>query len=125
MVELSHPHSTTLFKLINNQLLLVECFFSDPKARRADSKNDTIFKTYKIDLETLEVNETDENKSRRNRGNWNEYLSPDGNYGAYINNHNLWIRNITKLQLIKYKLQIAKYHYKSLNLKSKNTIRPY
>ena len=56
-------------------------------------KNDTIFKTYKIDLETLEVNETDENQSRRNRGNWNEYLSPDGNYGAYINNHNLWIRN--------------------------------
>ena len=31
-------------------------------------KNDTIFKTYKIDLETLEVNETDENQSRRNRG---------------------------------------------------------
>ena len=56
-------------------------------------KNDTIFKTYKIDLETLEVNETDKNQSRRNRGNWNEYLSPDGNYGAYINNHNLWIRN--------------------------------
>ena len=56
-------------------------------------KNDTIFKTYKIDLETLEVSETDENQSRRNRGNWNEYLSPDGNYGAYINNHNLWIRN--------------------------------
>ena len=56
-------------------------------------KNDTIFKTYKIDLETLELNETDKNQSRRNRGNWNEYLSPDGNYGAYINNHNLWIRN--------------------------------
>ena len=56
-------------------------------------KNDTIFKTYKIDLETLEVNETDKNQSRRNRGNWNEYLSPDGNYGAYINNHNIWIRN--------------------------------
>ena len=36
-------------------------------------KNDTIFKTYKIDLETLEVNETDKNQSRRNRGNWNEY----------------------------------------------------
>ena len=31
VVELSHPHSTTLFNLINNHLLLVECFFSHPK----------------------------------------------------------------------------------------------
>ena len=56
-------------------------------------KNDTIIKTYKIDLETLDLREAEENQSIRDRGNWNEYLSPDGNYGAYINNHNLWIRN--------------------------------
>ena len=56
-------------------------------------KNDTTIKTYKIDLETLDLRETDENQNIRDRGNWNEYLSPDGNYGAYINNHNLWIRN--------------------------------
>ena len=43
VVELSHPHSTTLFDLINNHLLLVECFFSHPKEWRAVSKYETIF----------------------------------------------------------------------------------
>ena len=32
VVELSHPHSTTLFNLIYNHFLLVLCFFSHPRS---------------------------------------------------------------------------------------------
>ena len=59
------------------------------------TKNDTVFKSLSIDVNQLEIKESEFPVSDNSRRNYLEYTSPDGKKSIYIKDYNLWVRNLT------------------------------
>ena len=60
------------------------------------TKNDTIFKSFLIDTNKLEIKEGELPSTNNSlRRNYLEYTSPDGKKSIYIKDYNLWVRNLT------------------------------
>ena len=58
------------------------------------TKNDTIFKSFLIDTNELEIKEGELPSTNSPRRNYLEYTSPDGKKSIYIKNYNLWFRDL-------------------------------
>ena len=59
------------------------------------TKNDTVFKSFLIDTNELEIKEGELPSTSSPRRNYLEYTSPDGKKSIYIKDYNLWVRNLT------------------------------
>tara|TARA_B100001996_G_scaffold283020_1_gene223320 strand:- start:1371 stop:3533 length:2163 start_codon:yes stop_codon:yes gene_type:complete len=58
------------------------------------TKNDTVFKSLSIDVNQLEIKESEFPVSDNSRRNYLEYTSPDGKKSIYIKNFNLWVKDL-------------------------------
>ena len=59
------------------------------------TKNDTVFKSFLIDTNELEIKEGELPSTNSPRRNYLEFTSPDGKKSIYIKDYNLWVRNLT------------------------------
>ena len=59
------------------------------------TKNDTVFKSFLIDTNELEIKEGELPNTNNPRRNYLEFTSPDGKKSIYIKDYNLWVRNLT------------------------------
>ncbi len=59
------------------------------------TKNDTIFKSFLINVNDLEIKEGELESPKSPRRNYLEFISPDGKKSIYIEDYNLWVRNLT------------------------------
>ena len=59
------------------------------------TKNDTVFKSFLINVNDLEIKEGELPSTNSPRRNYLEFTSPDGKKSIYIKDYNLWFRNLT------------------------------
>ena len=59
------------------------------------TKNDTVFKSFLINVNDLEIKEGELESPKSPRRNYLEFISPDGKKSIYIEDYNLWVRNLT------------------------------
>jgi len=59
------------------------------------TKNDTVFKSFLINVNDLEIKEGELESPKSPRRNYLEFISPDGKKSIYIKDYNLWVRNLT------------------------------
>ena len=57
-------------------------------------KNDTIFKSFKIEINDLEIVEESYPVVSDDKFSFNEFISPDGKKSIYIKNYNLWVKDL-------------------------------
>ena len=81
-----------LNKFINNTIISQNW---DNNVLYYKTKNDTIFKSFLIDANELEIKEGELPSTNSPRRNYLEYTSPDGKKSIYIKDYNLWVRNLT------------------------------
>ena len=58
------------------------------------TKNDTVFKSFLIDVNNLEIKEGIYPFSNNTRRSYLEFISPNGKKSIYIKNYNLWIKDL-------------------------------
>jgi dipeptidyl aminopeptidase/acylaminoacyl peptidase len=58
------------------------------------TKNDTVFKSFLINVNDLEIKEGELPSTNSPRRNYQEFTSPDGKKSIYIKDYNLWVRNL-------------------------------
>ena len=59
------------------------------------TKNDTVFKSFLIDVNDLEIKEGELQSTNSPRRNYLDFTSPNGKKSIYIKDYNLWVRNLT------------------------------
>ena len=58
------------------------------------TKNDTVFKSFLIDVNNLEIKEGIYPVSKNKRRSYLEFISPNEKKSIYIKNYNLWIKDL-------------------------------